>query len=96
MAEPPGPGGPIRKLCPYPASRGSKERLRRAGARIEAEVFVIEPLGSEVIVDLIIGGNMIKMRAPPDFRPHAGEKIHITFNKDKMHIYDKKTGKAIT
>lgn len=69
---------------------------KREELPIKAEIFVTEPLGSEMIVDLMIGNNMFKMRTTPDFRGSPGQKIRITFNKDRIHIFDKKTGNAIT
>jgi len=68
---------------------------RQREESIEAEVFVIEPLGSEIIVDLTVGSKLIKMRTSPDFKAHLGEKVYITFSKDKIHVFDKRTGKAI-
>jgi len=68
---------------------------RRGEELFEAEVFVMEPLGSEVIVDLMVGDNLVKMRTTPDFRARPGQKVHVTFNKDKMHVFDKRTGNAI-
>ena len=62
---------------------------------VEAEVYVTEPLGSEVIVDLKVGDNLVKAKATPDFAMGIGEKVWMGFNKEKMHLFDKKTEKAI-
>lgn len=62
---------------------------------IEAEVYVYEPLGSETIVDLKMGENLIKAKVSPDTRLKIGETKWINVNKDKLHIFDKKTGKAL-
>jgi len=61
----------------------------------EAEVYVTEPLGSEVIVDLKIGDDLVKVKTGPDFAMNIGEKVWIGLNKKKMHLFDKKTEKAI-
>jgi len=62
---------------------------------VEAEVYVTEPLGSEVIVDLKVGDNIVKVKTTPDFAINIGERVWIEFNKKKMHLFDKKTEKAI-
>jgi multiple sugar transport system ATP-binding protein len=63
---------------------------------IKAEVYIVEPLGSENIVDLKIGENALKVRTLPTLQPGIGEIINIWFNKDRMHIFDKGTEKAIS
>jgi multiple sugar transport system ATP-binding protein len=62
---------------------------------VEAEVYVTEPLGSEVIVDLKVGDNLVKAKTTPDFAISIGEKVWMGFNKERMHLFDKKTEKAI-
>jgi multiple sugar transport system ATP-binding protein len=62
---------------------------------IETEVYVIEPLGSENVIDLKIGENLIKAISPPTLWLKIGDKAYINFNKEKMHIFNKKTEKAI-
>jgi multiple sugar transport system ATP-binding protein len=61
----------------------------------EAEVFVTEPLGSETIIDFKHGDIIMKARHPEHFEAKPGEKIYIRFKKEHIHIFDKKTGKAI-
>ena len=61
----------------------------------QVDVYVTEPLGSEIIVDFMLGGSMLKARTPPDFIVHPGDKVYIAINKERMHIFDKKTEKAI-
>ncbi|MEM2110348.1 MAG: ABC transporter ATP-binding protein [Candidatus Bathyarchaeia archaeon] len=60
-----------------------------------AQVYVIEPLGSEVIVDLKIGDNLIKAKASPSFRADIGETVGMSFNMERAHVFDKKTENAI-
>jgi multiple sugar transport system ATP-binding protein len=62
---------------------------------VETEVYVVEPLGSENVIDLKIGSYLVKALAPSTLSPDIGQKTYITFNKDKAHVFDKKTGKTI-
>lgn len=63
---------------------------------VEAEVYVTEPLGSEVIVDAKVGPNLIRAKTTPDFANNIGDKVWIGLNKKRMHLFDKKTEKAVT
>jgi len=58
---------------------------------IETEVYLVEPLGSEVIVDLKVGDDLIKVKTSPKFKISTGEKAWIGFSKDNMYLFDKKT-----
>jgi multiple sugar transport system ATP-binding protein len=62
---------------------------------VEAEIYVIEPLGSEIIVDLKLGDNLIKVKTTPDFALSIGEKVWIGFDMEKIHLFDKKTENSI-
>jgi len=62
---------------------------------IEGEVYITEPLGSEVIVDIKIGDDLVKAKAAPGFSINVGEKVWIGFNTGKTHIFDKRTEEAV-
>lgn len=70
-----------------------KEKPREES--IEAEVYAAEPLGSEIIVTLKVGEDLIKAKTAPDFEAKIGDKMYVTMNKDKMHLFDKATNQKI-
>ena len=72
-------------------------RLTKKSERgsIEAKVYGVEPLGEENNIILDAQGVIIRSVAPPTFRVDVGEKIWISFDMNKIHFFDKKTGKAI-
>lgn len=63
--------------------------------RIEAEIYVTEPLGNETIVDVKIASNVIKVLADSSFEGRPGQKIWIEPKKYKFHFFNKKTGDSI-
>ncbi|MFC1716803.1 ABC transporter ATP-binding protein [Candidatus Poribacteria bacterium] len=63
---------------------------------IQTEVYVVEPLGSENIIDLKIGDNLLRARTLPTVQPGIGQPIYMWFDKDRMHVFDKSTEKAIS
>jgi multiple sugar transport system ATP-binding protein len=59
------------------------------------EVYAIEPLGNETIIDLMLGDKIVKVVVPPTYQTSAGEKVWMTFRMERVHILDKKTEKVI-
>lgn len=62
---------------------------------IHSEVYEVEPLGSEIIVDLKVGETIFKAKSPPGVKPNAGDEMWLTFKEEKLHIFDKKTENAL-
>ncbi len=70
----------------------SKEPLKDA---FTAEVYVVEPLGSHTIVNIKVGERIIKAEVLGEFIAQPGEKIHVKFNINKIHVFDKSTDETI-
>jgi multiple sugar transport system ATP-binding protein len=64
-------------------------------AVIEAQVEVTELLGNEVVVYLATENNEFLGRFDPRTQAKVGDTIPITFDMDRMHVFDKKTERAI-
>jgi multiple sugar transport system ATP-binding protein len=60
---------------------------------VEAVVYVVEPLGLEVIANLTVGDTLLKART--GYGPQSNDKVFLEFNLDKAHIFNRKTGEAI-
>jgi ABC-type sugar transport system ATPase subunit len=58
-------------------------------------VYVVEPLGRDVVVDVSIDGVNLKILTPPTLKLETGQLVWLVFNKDKMHFFDKRSGQAI-
>lgn len=58
-------------------------------------IDVVEPMGSETFLYLLLGGQKLIARVQPQNRAKAGQDIDIVFNLQKMHIFDEKTGETI-
>jgi multiple sugar transport system ATP-binding protein len=70
-------------------------RSERIDGALQAEVYVVEPLGPNNIIDIKIGNNILKARSPASFKPKIGGAIWFKFDIDRIHLFDKKTGEAI-
>ncbi|RLE88971.1 MAG: sugar ABC transporter ATP-binding protein [Thermoprotei archaeon] len=75
------------------------ERIEISPSRIpdgvEMEVYVVEPLGDRNIVTVSKGEISFKVVTPPTFKVDIGTTVWLKFNINDIHIFDKKTGKAI-
>ena len=68
---------------------------KETGACIAAEIYVVEPLGNETVVDIKLGDNIIKVLAGADFMGASGEKVWITLRLDRLHFFDKESGQGL-
>jgi multiple sugar transport system ATP-binding protein len=62
---------------------------------IQAKVYVTEPIGDSVIVDARIGETLAKAKAHPSFEAKLDDTVYLTFDTQRMHIFDKKTGETV-
>ncbi|MDK2840359.1 MAG: inositol-phosphate transport system ATP-binding protein [Thermosipho sp. (in: thermotogales)] len=65
------------------------------GNTIPGEIYVVEPMGRDKLVDVSIGKSRIKMLTSAQFKGDIGEKVNITPNFDKVHLFDKTTENSI-
>lgn len=71
------------------------EKTVKKTGMIQTQVDVTEPIGDQLILDLKVGEYLVKAVVSPDFEAEAGDEFWITFSTDKIHIFDKKTGKTL-
>jgi ABC-type sugar transport system ATPase subunit len=62
---------------------------------IAAEVYVTEPLGNKTIVDIKLGGDIIKAMTRGSFTGNPGQKIWITFKALKLHLFARDSGDCL-
>jgi multiple sugar transport system ATP-binding protein len=60
-----------------------------------AEVVAVEPFGSEVIVDVRIGTQPLKIRAAPHIRPAPGSMVGLRADPDAVRLFDRSSGAAL-
>jgi multiple sugar transport system ATP-binding protein len=65
------------------------------GSTIDAEVFGIEPLGSETIVDIKAGDALLKAIATPSFAEPVGSKVALNIDTEHALLFDA-IGRSLT
>jgi multiple sugar transport system ATP-binding protein len=98
-------GGTVSKKMGRLAKRGGlvlgvrpeavKVHRGKDGGAFQATVLFLEHFGSMNIVNLKVGERIFKSRTPATFRVEPNEKVGISFDEDKMILFDADTGKAI-
>ena len=63
-------------------------RKERKDTVTSASLYISEPLGDFLILDLKVGETL--------FKAEVGDKFWVKFPADKLHLFDKKTGIALT
>ncbi len=61
----------------------------------DALVEVVEPLGSEILLDTKVGNQTVVARVDPSVRTKHHQKIRLAFILDRIHFFDNSTQEAI-
>jgi len=73
-----------------------ESKAQDQGASIfEAKVEVVEPIGHEIYLDVMVGNNEIVARVSPDTPVKVGQTIKLAAVVDKLHAFDTQTERAI-
>jgi hypothetical protein len=76
------------------SARRTWKRSTNQQIRLRSQ-FCVEPLGSQNLLTIQIGSDIIKVSTHPDFRAAMNTDIWIRFPSDKIRWIDRDTGKAI-
>jgi multiple sugar transport system ATP-binding protein len=60
-----------------------------------AEVYAVEPLGDETLVNLQLGEEQVRTRLGPLVPYRPGDIVSVTLDPKKLHIFDAQTEQAI-
>ncbi|MGY1457716.1 ABC transporter ATP-binding protein [Luteimonas sp. A534] len=71
------------------------EAVGSGDANFEALVEVVEPVGSEVFVNLDLGGHALVARLPPGDLPRPGESLSLRVAVAHLHFFDIGDGRRL-
>ncbi len=70
---------------------------QRSGSSVfEADVYVVEPMGPTVMVDIRTGDHTLKSIISATVGIAAGSRVWVGFQPEKIHIFDSKTEMALS
>jgi len=61
---------------------------------IKGRVLLTEPLGGDMLVDVMLGDTKVLVKTKPDFKAAMGEDCYLTFDTARWHVFTKDTGLA--
>ena len=64
-------------------------------AGITAPIYALELLGDATMVTVRIGGELVAVRAPKDFRATIGNPVTLSVPLEICHLFDTRTGARI-
>jgi multiple sugar transport system ATP-binding protein len=62
---------------------------------IETQVDVVEPVGSDSYIYVVLAGQECTVRAAADVRPSTGETTVLSFDESDVHLFDAETGENV-
>ncbi|EMA41336.1 putative sugar ABC transporter ATP-binding protein [Halococcus morrhuae DSM 1307] len=89
----------------YPA--GEAGSVSHSTAEIETTVDVLEPMGDEIFVYLLLAedaesdledpeaGDQLQMSVDPASDIEAGDSVSVVFDREKLHLFDTDSGQAL-
>ena len=60
----------------------------------QAEVYVTEPLGEDMIVDVTVQSDKMKLKTPVDFDIGMGDTVWLGVKKEKIHLFNRESQEA--
>jgi ABC-type sugar transport system ATPase subunit len=63
--------------------------------QVTGEVYIVEPMGREQVVDARFGERALQVIAPPSFGGQIGEHVGIGFNPKRLHLFDPTSGERL-
>ncbi len=61
----------------------------------DAAVEVVEKLGSEILLDMQVGRDMLVAAVEPTVRAQRGDRLRLSLSADRLHFFDLATGSAV-
>ena len=75
------------------------EEKKTSGESIESKIYIIEPLGSQLLVTLLVGDKIVKSLDTPtrelELNKLVGKKVYLKIDKHKIHLFEKNTGNLL-
>ena len=87
---PTGPQGPVTL-----GFRAEDAQIALGGGQLAAPIYTVELLGESTMVSFRIGGEVISVRAPKDYRGQIGENAEARIPAAACHLFDAATGERI-
>ena len=62
---------------------------------LSGEVYVVEPMGREQVVDVRVGSWAMRVIAPASFGGQIGDRLDVALDVERVHLFDPDSGERI-
>jgi multiple sugar transport system ATP-binding protein len=62
---------------------------------IQGRVYVMEQLGREILLNAMVGDEMVRALVPADSEFEAEQQVWLSFDDDSLHIFDADTEETL-
>ena len=62
---------------------------------VSGEIFVVEPLGREDLIDVRVGAHSFILLADTEERRRAGERVSLAFDMTQAQFFEPQTGRSL-
>jgi multiple sugar transport system ATP-binding protein len=69
---------------------------QRGHASLAGELYGLEPLGDRTVVDVRVGTEILKVKARPTVTGTPGDRLLVTVDLDRAHLFDAGTGLSLS
>jgi multiple sugar transport system ATP-binding protein len=59
------------------------------------KVYITEPLGEDMIIDILIGDEMVKAKTRVGFKADVDDPIFMKVRFERIHIFDRNSGESL-
>jgi multiple sugar transport system ATP-binding protein len=70
-------------------------RAKKGEGGMKVEVYISEPLGSDVIVDILLGRQKLKVLTDAKYEGKPGETMYMEVDQDAMQLFDARSTRAL-
>jgi ABC-type sugar transport system ATPase subunit len=60
--------------------------------QLNGDIYVLEPMGREQVVDLRFGESALRVLAPANFNGQIGDRVGVRIHTDRIHIFEPASG----
>jgi multiple sugar transport system ATP-binding protein len=78
-----------------PVELGIRPEHVESGGEVPATIEMVEPMGSDQLAWLRVGGHPLSMRLPAEACTAAGEAMQLRLPADKLNLFDAATGRRL-
>jgi multiple sugar transport system ATP-binding protein len=75
--------------------RWARDAPSESTVRLRGPVEVVEPLGSETLVTVVVDGNHLTTRFPPRSGVQTGEVVELALDPTHLHVFDPDSGVSL-